>query len=235
MFRMSVYLYRYRDPQPSSSTSSSTYLESPQDIHSLPSLPNIRRQPSDAQEPLILIRERGGTDDNHVHWVPVSRIEPVSPYRGTSFAHGVVRRGNWVNDVGQMLWLRSDQPLLRGDRSVPAVNLGLLKSVEVMIGDVTWRADKMPKTDVSAGKGERRRGDGCGNLRLGNRGQHEGYVRGPLTLAGAEYRFNGTHFRMCLVASGTGEDGSQTGILEIVSIEDLERYYEDVGSGTPLD
>jgi hypothetical protein len=139
MFRIQVYFYRYRDPTPP--LSSCVYLESPQDIHSpLPSTTTTTTPhgPSSSQnnpnQGLIVIRERGGASDNHVQWISPEKIEPITPYRGTSFAHGIVRRGNWVNEVGQMLWLRSDQPLAKGRTSCPAVNLGLLKSVEVRIG-----------------------------------------------------------------------------------------------------
>ncbi|KAK4452882.1 hypothetical protein QBC34DRAFT_376860 [Podospora aff. communis PSN243] len=145
MFRIQVYYYRYRDPAPP--LSSCVYLESPQDIHSLRSSSATSHGPSSSQynpnQGLIVIRERGGPSDNHVQWISPEQIEPITPYRGTSFAHGIVRRGNWVNDVGQMLWLRSDQPLVKGRTSCPAVNLGILKSVEVRI---VWNKDD-PSTD----------------------------------------------------------------------------------------
>ena len=137
MFRIQVFRYRYRDPPPASS-SSCDYLESPQDIHSLSSSshPHGHASPcnNSPQSSLILVRERGGASDNHVQWVSAEQIEPITPYRGSSFAHGIVRRANWVNGVGQMVWVRSDQPLVKGRGSCPAVNLALLKSVEVRIG-----------------------------------------------------------------------------------------------------
>lgn len=72
------------------------------------------------------------------------------------------------------------------------------------------------------------------SLRARNRGREEPGVcfRGPLTLAGPEYRHGDGKYRMCLGASGMGEDGCEDGcedgILEMVTIEDMERYYEDV-------
>ncbi|KAK0633627.1 hypothetical protein B0T14DRAFT_491776 [Immersiella caudata] len=233
MFRIQVFRYRYREPPPA--PSSCVYLESPQDIHTLSSSPNphVHSSPyNNSPQNLILIRERGGASDNHVQWISAEQIEPITPYRGTSFAHGIVRRANWVNEVGQMVWVRSDQALMKGRGSCPAVNLALLKSVEVRIGDVTWQADKREKADAGRRRDESMRDCGGGNARLGNRGREPDCFRGPLTLAGPEYRFAGARLRMCLMASGTDENGWQTGVLETLSLVDLERYYEDVGSGT---
>lgn len=115
------------------------------------------------------------------------------------------------------------------------MNLTLLKRVEVRIGDVQWRADKVPRTDIGRLGGNGHHGDGLPHWALGsmaerNHGQAEGSsVRGPLTIAGPEYQFAGTHFRMCVVADGTDEDGCPEGMLEIVTVADLARFYEAVG------
>jgi len=153
-FQIQVWFYRYRDSpalSSSSSTSSSssstcssssctctyTYLESPQDIRDFPDddddTSDTPGSPDSNNNTQILIRERRGISDNHVQWISPSAIEAVSPFQGMSWAHGVVRCGDGVNDVGQMLWLRSDQALQRGQTSCPAVNLELLRSVEVRI------------------------------------------------------------------------------------------------------
>jgi len=146
-FQIQVWFYRYRDSpalSSSSSTSSSssstcssssctctyTYLESPDDDDDTSDTPG---SPGNNNNTQILIRERRGISDNHVQWISPSAIEAVSPFQGMSWAHGVVRCGDGVNDVGQMLWLRSDQALQRGQTSCPAVNLELLRSVEVRI------------------------------------------------------------------------------------------------------
>ena len=56
---------------------------------------------------------------------------------------------------------------------------------------------------------------------------------GPLALIGPEYYYDGYTFRMCLWAGETpfhwvSNGRRQGGIIEVILVEDLERYYDDV-------
>jgi hypothetical protein len=108
------------------------------------------------------------------------------------------------------------------DESVTPMGLA-----DYFVGDVQWRTDKIPRTDIGRLIGNGNHGDGAlGSTAARNHGQAD---TGPLTIAGPEYQYAGTHFRMCVVANGTDEDGCPQGMLEIVTIADLARFYEAVG------
>ncbi|KAK3354797.1 hypothetical protein B0H65DRAFT_504811 [Neurospora tetraspora] len=218
-----TYRYQYRQPSSSSHPSSFSlspprntlphhYLESPTNIFLSPSNP-LSELPE-----IIIIRQVGGPGDNHVQWVSKSDIIPFpdpddeSSNGGgrrkqhmktyVSQVHGIVHTANWANDVGDRLWLRSDQPIIKGRRSVPVVNLDKGVSGEVCINSVNWLVDKR---EISTGA--------------------------TITIIGAEYRHvqgqrrggGGGPFRMCVTQEGNGE-----GIIEIISLEELETCFEDV-------
>lgn len=213
MFRIEIYRYRYRCTpsslpppppcppalacSPISPPHAYTYLESPQDIH-------------EGAPTRIIVRERGGPNDNNVQWVRASDVVPLSPFRAASTAHGMVIRANFANDRGDMVWLRSDQPLIAGRRTCPVVNLRLLRGAEVGVEDVRWRADWKAKR---RGREEKL---GCGEM--------VGVVRQGkkrLTMAGPVFSWRGQELRSCVMAQG------EEGRLELVSTEELGRLYEE--------
>ena len=141
MFTISIYRYRYKiPPRPLAGATETTpceYLESPQNI--------LEQQHDSISNFKIVVRERGGAKNNHVHWVMSSDVTPLDDdyvdrnsgqrlsFRGTTEAHGVVvARRDWKNTRGDKLWLRSDQPLMQGRNSAPVVNLTRLKNAEVL-------------------------------------------------------------------------------------------------------
>ncbi|KAK1825838.1 hypothetical protein QBC39DRAFT_270194 [Podospora conica] len=244
MFRIEIYRYRYRctssslpPAAPNSPTTACSpispphtysYLESPQDIHDGP--PTAR----------IVVRERGGANDNNVQWVLASDVVPLSPFRAPSTAHGMVLRADWANDRGDLVWLRSDQPLIPGRRTCPVVNLRLLRGAQVGVADVRWRADWKAKRRGAAGGKQGREVEGhAKTAELG--GGCQGKKR--LTMAGPVFRWHGQELRSCVAQRVPGEgrtgDGAE-GALELVSTEELRRYYDDYsirrmdgGTGSP--
>lgn len=128
------------------------YLESPTNIF-LPQQQFSTTNSQPQQPEKIIIRQVGGAGDNHVQWVSISEIIPYSEGESsnggsggkhggkprtkslksyTSQVHGIVHTASWPNhDVGDRLWLRSDQPIIKGRRSVPIVNLDKGVSGEV--------------------------------------------------------------------------------------------------------
>lgn len=211
MFRIEIYRYRYRctssSPHPPpppcppalacspiSPPHAYTYLESPQNIH-------------EGAPTRIIVRERGGPNDNNVQWVLATDVVPLSPFRAASTAHGMVVRANFANDRGDMVWLRSDQPLIAGRRTCPVVNLRLLRGAEVGVEDVRWRADWKVK----------RRGR---EEKLGCVGVAARQGKKRLTMAGPVFSWRGQELRSCVAHGAEGR-------LELVSTEELGRLYEE--------
>ncbi|KAK3394116.1 hypothetical protein B0H63DRAFT_36342 [Podospora didyma] len=212
-FEIEVYHYQYRNPNYNSSRPPYEYLESPQNIH--------ERNPSK-----IIVRERGGPNDNHCQWISAADVVPLRPFRGTSHAHGVITNksntntntnsNDPTNNRGDKLWLRSDQPLLEGRNSAPVVNLAQLRSSEVRLRDVRWCPDKkMAATAAAPGN------QGTGTTTL-------------LTLIGHEfpaYSADLGRFRMCVMqnkpplAAATGQDED---VLRIVTVEEMQACYEGI-------
>lgn len=141
-FAVPIFRYKYRTPQ---GKIPCHYVESTQNIRTLfmeTGLTPLR----------IVCREVGGSSDNHVQWVSVDNVVPVGPdgndndndnrdgekekrdismvFRGTGYAHGVIRHPSWQHSVGDKIWLRSDVPLFNGRKSVPIVNLTRGQSAE---------------------------------------------------------------------------------------------------------
>ncbi|KAK0749552.1 hypothetical protein B0T18DRAFT_445386 [Schizothecium vesticola] len=231
MFRIEIYRYRYRcatfplpppPPCPPALSCSSisppdayVYLESPQDIH-------------EGAPTRIIVRERGGANENHVQWVLAADVVPLSPFRATSTAHGMVLCTNFANDRGDMVWLRSDQPLIPGRRTCPVVNLRLLRGAEVCVKDVRWRADWKAKRR-GGGREERPGREAGGGMPSSHDGAgHQGKKR--LTMVGPVFRWHGQELRSCVAQRIHGEgwvfDGAE-GALELVSTEELRRHYDD--------
>lgn len=211
MFRIEIYRYRYRctssSPHPPpppcppalacspiSPPHAYTYLESPQNIH-------------EGAPTRIIVRERGGPNDNNVQWVLATDVVPLSPFRAASTAHGMVVRANFANDRGDMVWLRSDQPLIAGRRTCPVVNLRLLRGAEVGVEDVRWRVDWKVK----------RRGR---EEKLGCVGVAARQGKKRLTMAGPVFSWRGQELRSCVAHGAEGR-------LELVSTEELGRLYEE--------
>ncbi|KAK0628705.1 hypothetical protein B0T17DRAFT_164702 [Bombardia bombarda] len=118
MFRINVFRYQYKVLR---GTNPCEFLESPTNFN----------DPSPDKPDRIIVREHGGDSDNHVQWVSTSDIEPYKIFRGTSEAHGKIIKSNGFNNREDKVWLRSDQPLTRGRKSAPIVNLTQLQNAEV--------------------------------------------------------------------------------------------------------
>ncbi|KAM7187121.1 hypothetical protein V8F20_011112 [Naviculisporaceae sp. PSN 640] len=157
-FAMPIFRYQYREPQ---GKIPCDYLESTQNIRTL--FMETGRTPL-----RIVCREVGGSSDNHVQWVSVDKIVPAGPddndnddvdqdggekdkrdistvFRGTAYAHGVIRHPSWQHSVGDKIWLRSDIPLFKGRKAVPIVNLTQGRSAEAYIRDIDWIPQKRSK------------------------------------------------------------------------------------------
>ncbi|EGO51560.1 hypothetical protein NEUTE1DRAFT_141497 [Neurospora tetrasperma FGSC 2508] len=138
-----------------------------------------------------------------------SRTKTSKSY--TSPIHGIVHTANWANDVGDRLWLRSDQPIIEGRRSVPVVNLDKGVSGEICISSVTWHPQKQKRVKLF----------GINAL-------------SSITFIGAEYRQrqrrgDGEPFRMC-ITQGQNEGNEEEGIIEMISLKELDSTccFEDV-------
>lgn len=153
-----TYRYQYR-PSFSQPSGFGCSLSPPRNTflphHHLESPTNIFLSASNSSvKDKLIVRQVGGPGDNHVQWVSRSDIIPYLPPADsdeecssfatdlgetraktlksyTSHVHGIVHTANWANDVGDRLWLRSDQPIIKGRRSVPVVNLDKGVSGEV--------------------------------------------------------------------------------------------------------
>ncbi|KAK3951933.1 hypothetical protein QBC32DRAFT_391268 [Pseudoneurospora amorphoporcata] len=136
-----------------------------------------------------------------------------------SHVHGVVHTASWPNnDVGDRLWLRSDQPIIKGRRrSVPVVNLDKgVVSREVCISHVTWHPQKRELSNINT----------------------------TITFIGAEYRHGqgprrGGPFRMCIVqdpssSSSSSSSHDEDGIIEMIFLEESEACFEDVKPISPV-
>ncbi|ESA43792.1 hypothetical protein GE21DRAFT_241 [Neurospora crassa] len=228
--------------------------------HYLESPTNIFLLASNSSEDKVIVRQVGGPGDNHVQWVSRSDIIPypdsasdeefpsmatdlgesrvragdcqanssngngVNDGGGnsekrrmktsksyTSPIHGIVHTANWANDVGDRLWLRSDQPIIKGRRSVPVVNLDKAVSGEICISSVTWLPQKQKRVKLF----------GTNALSLSS-----------ITFIGAEYRQQrggSGPFRMCITQRQNEENGEK-GIISLISLKELETYFEDINS-----
>ncbi|KAK3388996.1 hypothetical protein B0T20DRAFT_425044 [Sordaria brevicollis] len=146
--------------------------------------------------------ENGTHDDNNRKRRPsrsdLNLSKRILESGQVSRVHGVVHTANWVNDVGDRLWLRSDQPIIKGRRSVPVVNLDKGISAEVCINHVNWLPQKRDVTSDTT-----------------------------ITFIGAEYRHRGGEpFRMCIIQDHHSSDDG--GIIDMISLEELETCFEDV-------
>ncbi|KAK3489388.1 uncharacterized protein B0T23DRAFT_342836 [Neurospora hispaniola] len=154
------------------------------------------------------------SDSNVANDNEKSRTKTLKSY--TSPIHGIVHTANWANDVGDRLWLRSDQPIIKGRRSVPVVNLDKGASGEICISSVTWHPHK-----------QKRKLSGTNAL-------------SSITFIGAEYRQqqrqqrgDGEPFRMC-ITHGQNEENGGEGIIEMIPLKELETTcFEDIKSKSP--
>ena len=171
----------------------------------------------------------------------IKSISYVSP------VHGIVHTASWPNnDVGDRLWLRSDQPIIKGRRSVPVVNLD--KGVSGEVWYVFFCGFFFPSfflLSLFPHEKERRKAGGTDendNNSISHVTWHpqkrelssssSSSINTTITFIGAEYRHSpaqrrgngGGSFRMCV----TQEGGNGGGIIEMITLEELETCFEDV-------
>ncbi|KAH7628689.1 hypothetical protein B0T09DRAFT_165899 [Sordaria sp. MPI-SDFR-AT-0083] len=241
------------------------YLESPTNIF-LPQQQFSTTNSQPQQPEKIIIRQVGGAGDNHVQWVSISEIIPYSEGESsnggsggkhggkpstkslksyTSQVHGIVHTASWPNhDVGDRLWLRSDQPIIKGRRSVPIVNLDKGVSGEVCISHVTWHPQKRELSSSTSGGNttitfigaEYRHGHGHGPTHSHSHSISHGYSQGQQQRDGTG---GGPHaFRMCIIQDPSSNSTSHTdndngGVIEMISLEELDTCFEDVEDVKP--
>ncbi|KAK3500719.1 hypothetical protein B0T13DRAFT_527091 [Neurospora crassa] len=162
------------------------------------------------------VNDGGGNSEKRRMKTPKSYTSPI---------HGIVHTANWANDVGDRLWLRSDQPIIKGRRSVPVVNLDKGVSGEICISSVTWHPQNQKRVKLF----------GTNALSLCS-----------ITFIGAEYRQQqprgggvvggGELFRMC-ITQGQNEENRGEGIISLISLKELDSTtccFEDIKSTKSL-